>query len=63
MARKGGNALIVEPKESLEAPGLRLRATNNWFLATREERLFSTRRPAETSNANGCRFQSLLRDP
>jgi SAM-dependent methyltransferase len=29
MARKGGNAIGVAPKESLEAPGLRLRATNN----------------------------------
>ena len=31
MARKGGNAIGVAPRESLEAPGLRLRATNNSF--------------------------------
>jgi hypothetical protein len=63
MARKGGNAIGVAQKEGLEAPGLRLRATNNWFLATSGERLFSTKCAAETSNANGCRFQSLLRGP
>jgi hypothetical protein len=40
MARKGGNAIGVAPKESLEARGPRLRATDNQFLATREERLF-----------------------
>jgi hypothetical protein len=63
MARKGESAIGVAPRDGLEAPGLRLHATNNWFLATREERLFSTKRAAETSNANSCRFQSLLRGP
>jgi hypothetical protein len=62
MARKGENAIGVAPKESLEAPGPRLRATDI-VLATREERLFFTKRAAETSNANDRRFQPLLRGP
>jgi hypothetical protein len=64
MARKGENAIGVAKKRKVSKRRDGAYASQAIrFLATREERLFSTKRAAETSNANGCRIQSLLRDP
>ena len=63
MARKGENAIGDAPKGKSRSAGIALARHRQSVLGTREALLFLTKRNAETSNANGRRLQSLLRNP